>query len=158
MLSRVAGGREPGAGGWGLGAGGWGLGGSRGLGAGGQGFPPATMRVSPAYSTFIRNRRKMEPKELPRCTIPLLLIAHTHWQLEILVTALVIYLKTAVSIARINFTSFSTQTWYWLRRLATYIKYISRNYRFNTFTTINSSFYIVVPSTPILYIKWSLYR
>ena len=79
------GGQEPGTGGWGPGAGGCGW----GLGARGQGFPPATMRVSPTYSTFLRNRKKMEPKELPSYTIPLLLIAYT-WQLEILVTALVI--------------------------------------------------------------------
>ena len=76
----------------------------QGPGAGGQGFPPATMSVSPGSSTFIRNRRKMEPKELPSCKIPLLLISYTR-QLEILGTTLVIYLKTAVSIARLNFTT-----------------------------------------------------
>ena len=43
----------------------------------------------------------MEPKELCRCTISLLLIAHTR-QLKILVTTLVIDLKTVVSIAGLN--------------------------------------------------------
>jgi len=84
----------PGAVGWGPGAGGWGpgaVGWGPGAGGWGLGFPPATISVSPGSSTFIRNRRKMEPKVLPTCscTIPLLLIAYT-WQLEILVTALVI--------------------------------------------------------------------
>ena len=71
-------------------------------GAGGQGFPQATKSASPGSSTFIRNRRKMEPKELPRCTIPLPILIAYNWQLEILVTTLVIYLKTAVSIDRLN--------------------------------------------------------
>ena len=44
----------------------------------------------------------MEPKELPHCTIPLLILIAYNWQLEILVTTLVIYLKTAVSIDRLN--------------------------------------------------------
>lgn len=44
----------------------------------------------------------MEPKELPRCTIPLPILIAYNWQLEILVTTLVIYLKTAVSVDRLN--------------------------------------------------------
>lgn len=44
----------------------------------------------------------MEPKELPRCTIPLPILIAYNWQLEILVTTLVIYLKTAVSIDSLN--------------------------------------------------------
>ena len=46
--------------------------------AGGRGFSPAT---------FIENKRKIEPEELPGCTIPLLLIAFT-LQLEKLAIAL----------------------------------------------------------------------
>ena len=34
------------------------------------------------------NRRKIEPKEIPRCLIPLLLVVFT-WQLEILVKSLI---------------------------------------------------------------------
>ena len=46
--------------------------------AGDRGFSPAT---------FIENKRKIEPEELPGCTIPLLLIAFT-LQLEKLAIAL----------------------------------------------------------------------
>ena len=45
----------------------------------------ATMSVSPGY--FCTKQRIIEPKELPSCTSPLLLIAYTR-QLEILATAL----------------------------------------------------------------------
>ena len=40
-----------------------------------------------APATFVRKQRIIEPKELPSCTSPLLLIAYTR-QLEILATAL----------------------------------------------------------------------
>ena len=56
------------------------------LRAGGPGiFPGYYDCVSPA--TFIGNKRKTEPKELPSCTIPLLLFAYTR-RLEVLATAL----------------------------------------------------------------------
>ena len=48
-------------------------------------FPRLLWVWGPA--TFIENKRKMEPEELPKCTIPLLLIMYT-WQLEVLATAL----------------------------------------------------------------------
>ena len=48
----------------------------------------ATMSVNPGYS--YRKQRKIEPKELPSCTGPLLLIAFTR-KLEILATALCNY-------------------------------------------------------------------
>ena len=51
------------------------------LRAGGRGFPPPTMSVVSGYF----HRRKIEPKEIPRCLIPRLLVVFT-WQLEILVT------------------------------------------------------------------------
>ena len=49
----------------------------------GRGFPPATMNVFPAY--FQRKMKKIEPKEIPSCLIPCLLVVFTR-QLEILVT------------------------------------------------------------------------
>ena len=52
----------------------------------GRGFPPGTMSMSPGYF-HTKNKRKIKPKELPRCTIPLLLIAYTR-QFEILATVL----------------------------------------------------------------------
>ena len=48
----------------------------------GLGFPPATMNVTPGYF-----HRKIEPKEIPSCLIPHILVVFTQ-QLEILVTAL----------------------------------------------------------------------
>ena len=54
------------------------------LRAGGQGFSLDTKNVSPGYS--YRNKRKIEPKELPCFAIHLLLIADTQ-QIEILATA-----------------------------------------------------------------------
>ena len=48
----------------------------------GLGFPPATMNVPPGYF-----HRKIEPKEIPSCLIPHILVVFTQ-QLEILVTAL----------------------------------------------------------------------
>ena len=57
-------------------------GGGRGPGAGGRGFPPAIMNVFPGYF-----QRKIEPKEIPSCLIPRLLVVFTR-QLEILVTTL----------------------------------------------------------------------
>ena len=48
-------------------------------------FSPATKRVAPA--TFIGNRRKIEPKEIPSHLIPRLLVVFIR-QLEILVTTL----------------------------------------------------------------------
>ena len=56
------------------------------LRAGGRGFPPATMSVAPRL-LLLENRRKLEPKETPRCLIPHLLVVFTR-QLEILTTTL----------------------------------------------------------------------
>ena len=56
------------------------------LTAGCQGFFPATI-WGWAPASFIGSKRKIESKELPSCTIPLLLIAHTR-QLEIFATAM----------------------------------------------------------------------
>ena len=50
-----------------------------------RGFSLAAMSVRPA--TFTENKRKMEPEDLPNCTILLLLITYTR-QLEVLATAL----------------------------------------------------------------------
>ena len=52
------------------------------LRGGGRGFPPATMKVFPSYF-----QRKIEPKEIPSCLIPHLLVVFTQ-QLQILVTTL----------------------------------------------------------------------
>ena len=52
------------------------------LRGGGRGFPPAIMNVFPGYF-----QRKIEPKEIPSCLIPRLLVVFTR-QLEILVTTL----------------------------------------------------------------------
>ena len=52
----------------------------------GRGFPPVTKNVAPSY--FHRKiEGKKEPKEIPSCLIPRLLVVFTR-QLEILVTAL----------------------------------------------------------------------
>ena len=56
------------------------------LTAGCQGFFPATI-WGWAPASFIGSKRKIESKELPSCTIPLRLIAHTR-QLEIFATAM----------------------------------------------------------------------
>ena len=46
----------------------------------GRGFPPAIKNVAPAY--FHRKiEKKIEPKEIPSCLIPRLLVVFT-WQLE----------------------------------------------------------------------------
>ena len=50
-------------------------------GAGGGGFPVATMNVAPGY--FHRKIEKIKPKEIPRHLIPCLLVVFTQ-QLEIL--------------------------------------------------------------------------
>ena len=58
------------------------------LRAGDRGFLPATMNVVLGYFQWkIQCRRKIEPKEIPSCLIPHLLVLFTR-QLEILVTAL----------------------------------------------------------------------
>ena len=44
------------------------------LRAGGREFPPATMNVDPSY---LENRRKIEPKEIPSCLIPRLRVKFT---------------------------------------------------------------------------------
>ena len=49
---------------------------------GGWGFSPAT---NLSRLLLKQNKRKMEPKEIPSCLIPRLLVVFT-WQLEILVT------------------------------------------------------------------------
>ena len=52
----------------------------------GCGFPPATKNEAPGY--FHRKTGEpIEPKEIPSCLIPLLLVVFM-WQIEILVTAL----------------------------------------------------------------------
>ena len=52
------------------------------------GFLPATMNVVPGYFHWkIRCWKKIEPKEIPSCLIPHLLVVFTQ-QIEILVTAL----------------------------------------------------------------------
>ena len=53
----------------------------------GLGMFPSYYEYAGAPATFIGNKRKTEPKELPFCTIPLLLIAYSP-QLEILLTVL----------------------------------------------------------------------
>ena len=60
------------------------------LRAGGGGFSPATKRVAPGYF-YRKNRRKIEPKEIPSHLIPRLLVVFTR-QLEILVTTLAFFL------------------------------------------------------------------
>ena len=51
----------------------------------GRGFSLVTINMSPGYF-HKKNKRKIEPKVLPSCTIPLLLFAYTR-QLEILAIA-----------------------------------------------------------------------
>ena len=55
---------------------------------GGRGFPPVTNNVAPGYFHRKIEEIKMEPKEIPSCLIPRLLVAFIQ-QLEILVTALI---------------------------------------------------------------------
>ena len=60
--------------------------GLKGLRGDSRGFPPATMNVALSY--FHRKiERKIEPKEIPSCFIPCLLVVFTR-QLEILVASL----------------------------------------------------------------------
>ena len=47
---------------------------------------PRLLRTWPQLLSW-ENRRKIEPKEIPSCLIPRLLVVFT-WQLEIVVTAL----------------------------------------------------------------------
>ena len=56
------------------------------LRAGGRGFSPATYECGPRL-LLLENRRKLEPKETPRCLIPRLLFVFIR-QLEILATTL----------------------------------------------------------------------
>ena len=56
------------------------------LRAGDRGFSLATKRVARRL-LLLENRRKIEPKEIPSCLIPCLLVVFT-LQLEILVTTL----------------------------------------------------------------------
>ena len=63
----------------------------------GPGISPGYYECGPRL-LLLENRRKIEPKEIPCCLIPRLLIVFT-WQLEILVTTLGIFSsKTLVSI------------------------------------------------------------
>ena len=55
------------------------------LRAGDRRFLPATMSVAPVFLYW-----KIEPKEIPSCLIPCLLVVFT-WQLEILVTSLYLH-------------------------------------------------------------------
>ena len=56
------------------------------LRGGGRGFSPATKNVPPGY--FYRKvEKKIEPKQIPNCLIPCLLVVFTR-QIEILVTTL----------------------------------------------------------------------
>ena len=54
----------------------------------GPGISPATMNVAPSYFQRI-DRRKIEPKKIPRCLIPSLLVVFP-WQLDILVIPLLV--------------------------------------------------------------------
>ena len=56
------------------------------LRAGGRGFSPATKRVVPGFF-YWKIEEKIEPKEIPSCWIPRLLVVFNQ-QLEILVTTL----------------------------------------------------------------------
>ena len=61
-------------------------------GGGGGGVPPGYIEFAPPpphppTQISEENRRKIEPKEIPSCLIPHLLVVFT-WQLEILVTVL----------------------------------------------------------------------
>ena len=56
------------------------------LRGGGREFPPGYYECGSCLLSQ-ENRRKIEPKEIPGCLIPRLLVVLT-WQLEILVTAL----------------------------------------------------------------------
>ena len=63
----------------------------------GPGISPGYYECGP-WLLLLENRRKIEPKEIPCCLIPRLLVVFT-WQLEILVTSLGIFSsKTLVSI------------------------------------------------------------
>ena len=119
--------REPGAGSREPGAG------SREPGAGGQGFPPATIyEGEPQPRCFHKKQKENGTKRTSSH------IAHTR-QLEILVTTLVIHLKTAVSIARVNLHHLAHKHDTGEEDLLLISStLLSRNYRFNTFTTINS--------------------
>ena len=55
------------------------------LQAGGQGFPPASMHITPSY--FHRKTEDKYKKEIPSCLIPHLLVVFTR-QVEILVKTL----------------------------------------------------------------------
>ena len=46
------------------------------LKSGGRGSPPATMNVAPRLLSF-ENKRKTEPKEIPSCLIPRLIVVFT---------------------------------------------------------------------------------
>ena len=52
----------------------------------GPGISPSCYECGPQL-LLLENRRKVEPKEIPRCLIPRLLVVFT-WQLEILVATL----------------------------------------------------------------------
>ena len=54
----------------------------------GPGISPATTNVAPSYFQRI-DRRKIEPKKIPRCLIPSLLVVFP-WQLDILVIPLLV--------------------------------------------------------------------
>ena len=57
------------------------------LRGGGQGFPPATMNVASSYFHMKVEEKIIQPKEIPSCLTPCLLVVFTR-QLEILVTSL----------------------------------------------------------------------
>ena len=67
------------------------------LRARGREFSQAIMRVSPSY--FHRKQHEREPKELPNCTLPLLLIAYTR-QFEILATTLQGFVESLQRVAK----------------------------------------------------------
>ena len=60
------------------------------LRARGKGFPLATTNVVPLPLSLENRKKKTEPKEIPSCLIPHLLVVFT-WQLETLVTTLYLY-------------------------------------------------------------------
>ena len=57
------------------------------LRGGGQRFPPATMNVASSYFHMKVEEKIIQPKEIPSCLTPCLLVVFTR-QLEILVTSL----------------------------------------------------------------------
>ena len=77
------------------------------LRAGGRGFPPPTIYECGFRLLSKENRRKTEPKEIPSCLIPRLLVVFT-WQLEILVTTPLYFHPFSYSPSPREFEAFSS--------------------------------------------------